>query len=221
MKRALLGILACVGLALVFGEGRVEALSFTKASKIVTVTITVTPSPAPVAFRATRFGFAAYHPVPVIAQSQPQGRAPVKMVTKVDPNAQYLHYIPGAGNDALTVPYGLSTWPCVFQIYAQYPTKWQLNDWAFGTGTGGTSYFPLMNSPTPSYLSWLAQPPATNNNGGVFTTFYNNGTPGQLTSQSAAGGSQQFCVDLQINVPNSQAPGTYTAPIQYVLTVFQ
>jgi hypothetical protein len=203
-----------------FGDSRnADALTATKAYKIITVTVVVTPSPivyVPVPGTAR---FASYHTVAaplVVAQAAPaQGNIPVTMQTKADPNYNYLHFVPHTLT--LNAPYGVTSYSCVYEVYASYPTYWTLNDWGFGTGSGGTAGFPLLNYPATSDLAWEASTIGVTS----WTPFYNNGTPGQRTTQLTGGGTVQFCVDLQVTVPTTQVPGTYSAPIQYTLTVTQ
>lgn len=222
MRRTLtLLVLALVAAAVAFfGDSRnADALTATKAFKIITVTVVVTPSPVAYLQAPGTARFASYHadaaPQVIAQAAPPQGNTPVTMQTKADPNYIYLHFVPH--NTTIYAPYGVSSFSCVYEVYASYPTFWSLADWGFGTGTGGTAGFPLLNYPSTSDLAWEASTIAVTS----WTPFANSGSPGQRTTQMSAGGTVQFCVDLQVTVPTTQVPGTYTAPIQYTLTVTQ
>lgn len=211
--------IAAAGVAFFGDSHNADALTATKAYKIVTVTVVVTPSPVAYRLAPGTGRFASFHadaaPLVVAQAAAPQGNVPVTMQTKADPNYNYLHIVPH--NLTLQAPYGVSTASCVYEVYASYPTYWTLNDWGFGTGAGGTAGFPLLNYPSTSDLAWEAATIGVT----TWTPFYNNGSPGQRTTQMTGGGTVQFCVDLRVTVPTSQVPGTYTAPIQYTLTVTQ
>lgn len=153
-------------------------------------------------------------PVPMLlaqisAQPTP---VPVRFTAKADPNALYLRLIPSSAT--LTVPYGTTTWPCVFQVFTYYTNSYQLNDWAYGTAASGTGSYPMMNYPTASYLSW-----AVPDFSATFHTYANSGTPGEKVWTGTAGQTQQHCVNLKIVVPNTQPAGTYSAIAQYTLIV--
>ncbi|MDB5093401.1 MAG: hypothetical protein JWO85_1502 [Candidatus Eremiobacteraeota bacterium] len=149
----------------------------------------------------------------VTAQPTP---VPVRFNAKPNPNSIYLHIVPnGAVSLPLQVPYGTSTWPCVFQVFTYYPTSHFLTDWALNTtNTAQTGTFPMMNYPTVSYLSWAVPDFAA-----TFHAYANSGSPGERTWSGTAGQTQQHCVDLKIVVPNTQASGNYTAWAVYSLIV--
>jgi hypothetical protein len=151
-----------------------------------------------------------------IAQSSAQPPAvPVKFVAKPDPNAAFIHIVPHT--PTLNAPYGITTFTCVFEVYTFYTNTYKLLDWGYGTSKtagSGAGTFPIENYTTVSYLSW-----AVPDFSAVFTPYNNAGPPGETTWTGAANQAQQHCVDLKLNVPNSQAAGTYTATVQYNLYV--
>jgi len=217
-----------------------DAIQFTRAYKTVNMTVIVTPSPTPVAAvqppafvrHAQAVAALASNPygrgIMRIANStastydvapgapfqiaQVQGNTPVQFVAKVDPTAAYLHIIPGSGGLVLNAGYGPNTFTCVYQVYAFYPNTWKLTDWGAGTVQNAAGTFPIMNYPTASYMSWLAEGVTT-----TYKAFANSGTPGENTFLGTAGVSQQVCFDISLNVPASQPPGTYAAAVQYTL----
>lgn len=210
----LLAVTAALVTLALSSQRSADALTATKAYKVIGLTVVVTPSPIAMSFRVHT---AAYRPAPiVIAQAAPvQGNVPVTLQTKADPNYQYLHFIPG--NTTLNVPYGISHFSCVYQVYVSYPYAWTLTDWGFGTGPSASNVFPIQDYPQASNLAWEAASIGVTS----WTNMYNNGAPGQLTYRSTAGSTLTFCVDIQITVPATQPAGTYSAPIEYTLTVSQ
>jgi hypothetical protein len=158
----------------------------------------------------------------MIAQTQAQpSPVPVQFNAQADPNAAYLKIVPGTGGYSFNVPYGTTPESCVFNITTYYTTAYTLTDWGYGTASSnGNSSYPIYNYPTVSDLSWtigsvvpLPSPTPT------WTKMYNEGTPGQTVWNKAAGVSYTGCISLEIIVPTTLAPGTYTAAIQYNLQV--
>ena len=138
---------------------------------------------------------------------------PVRFNAKPDPNAMYLRIIPHISE--LDVPYGTTTFACVFEVYTFYTTIYSLTDWAYGTThTVSNGSYPMQNYNSTSYLSWNT--PDFNL---TWHPYANSGTPGESVWTGTASQAQQHCVDLRIVVPNSQPPGTYTATAQYTLIV--
>lgn len=248
MKRSnLAGFLALAAVAVLCVFSQADALQSTKAYKVMMVTFVVTPSPTPLAFakpvthpaapvanipvppelaklfadpfspqQVASSGSAFDVPPAMVAQAAPvQGSpVPVQFVVKPDPNAAYLHLV-GPSLSEYDVPYGTTKVTCAFQVFTYYTTIYKLTDWAYGTvHSGGTPAFPMENYPITSYLSWAVPDFST-----TLHAFSNGGTPGEQTWAGTAGQSQQHCVDLTITVPASQPPGTFPAPIQYVLIV--
>jgi hypothetical protein len=242
-------IFALVALAVVAAlavVSQADALQAQKAYKEMVVTIIVTPSPAPVGFLrpaaravapaavSAQFARLVADPftgpaqiasspsawdVPpglTIAQASAQPPPiPVQFVAKPDPNAAFIHIVPHT--PTLNAPYGLSTWPCVFEVYTFYTNTYKLLDWGYGTSKtsgSGSGTFPIENYSTVSFLSW-----AVPDFSPVFTPYNNAGPPGETTWTGTASQAQQHCVNLKLNVPNSQAAGTYTATVQYNLYV--
>lgn len=151
-----------------------------------------------------------------VAQPTP---VPVRFNAKADPNSLYLKIIPNIpANGELDVPYGTTTFPCVFKVFTYYTTAYSLADWAYGTVSNGSGSYPMENNPTTSYLSWAAPDFSA-----TFHTYANFGAPGERVWTGTAGQSQTHCIDLQIVVPNSLAPDPnppyYTAIAQYTLYV--
>jgi hypothetical protein len=240
---ALLALAVVAALAVV---SQADALQAQKAYKEMIVTIIVTPSPAPVGFvrppapaaapAAALAQFAqlvadpfagpaqiasspsAWDVAPgvTIAQSSAQPPpVPVKFVAKPDPNAAFIHIVPHT--PTLYAPYGITTFTCVFEVYTFYTNTYKLLDWGYGTSKtsgSGSGTFPIENYSMTSYLSW-----AVPDFSPTFTPYNNAGPPGETTWTGTAGQAQQHCVDLKLNVPNSQAAGTYTATVQYNLYV--
>ena len=146
----------------------------------------------------------------ITAQPTP---VPVRFNAKANPNGIYLHII--THTSSFNVPYGPSTFACAFEVFTYYPTSHYLTDWALNTtNTVQTGTYPMMNYSTTSYLSW-----AVPDFSSTFHPYANSGSPGEKTWSGAAGQTQQHCVDLTIVVPNTQAPGTYTAWAVYSLIV--
>jgi hypothetical protein len=113
------------------------------------------------------------------------------------------------------VPYGTTSFACVFEVFTYYPTIHYLTDWALNTtNTAQTGTYPMMNYPTTSYLSWAVPDLAA-----TFHAYANSGSPGERTWAGTAGQTQQHCVDLTIIVPNTQPSGSYTAWAVYSLIV--
>ncbi|MDB5040085.1 MAG: hypothetical protein JWN27_811 [Candidatus Eremiobacteraeota bacterium] len=150
----------------------------------------------------------------ITAQPTP---VPVRFNAKPDPNAAYFRIIPHTS--VLNVPYGTTTFACVFEIFTHYTTAHSLADWAWGTtNTAQAGTYPMQNNPTTSYLSWAVPDLAA-----TFHAYANAGSPGEKTWSGLAGQTQQHCVDLTIVVPNSQPPDPtppyYNATAQYTLIV--
>ena len=230
MKRLVLAALLLLAAGVALSGRNATALQSIKAYKEIVLTIQVTPSPVaylpqtrPVlpalASDRVQVADASSYDVPmgiipppqVIAQATPQGRIPVSFKTIPDPTATYLHEVPHS--TSTSVPYGTSLWTCPYEIYAYYTTAWKVTDWGYGTVASASGSFPIENYPTASYLMWDI--PSIGNN--TFAAFANSGSPGQTSFSGTAGVSQQNCINLQITVPNSLAPGFYTAVIQYNL----
>jgi hypothetical protein len=151
-----------------------------------------------------------------VAQPTP---VPVKFVAKPDPSALWLKIIPNIpANGELDVPYGTTTFPCVFKVFTFYTTTYTLVDWAYGTVASGSGSYPMENYPTTSYLSW-----AVPDFSATFHTYANSGPPGEKVWTGLASQSQTHCIDLKIVVPNSLPPDPnppyYTAIAQYTLYV--
>jgi hypothetical protein len=147
----------------------------------------------------------------ITAQPAP---VPVRFNAKPDPNAAYFRIISHI-TQPLQVPYGPSSFACVFEVFTSFPTAHFLTDWAWNsTNAAQAGTFPMMNNPTPSYLSWAVPDFAA-----TFHVYANAGSPGERTWAGTAGQSQQHCVDLKFAVPNTQASGPYTATAQYTLIV--
>jgi hypothetical protein len=247
-RRNLFGLLALAVLAVLTVVSQADALQAQKAYKEMVVTVIVTPSPAPVGFLKQSAPPASV-PVPAayevaqlledpfgavqvassaaawdvapgagaqVAQSTAQPTpVPVQFVAKPDPNAAYLRLIPHT--PTISAPYGTTTYPCVFEIFTFYTNTYSLTDWGYGTSktSGSTSgTFPIENYSMTSYLSWAVPDFAA-----TFHAYNNSGPPGETTWSGAKNQSQQHCVDLTLNVPNSQPAGTYTAVVQYNLYV--
>lgn len=229
--RNIFALLVLVLAALAVGS-QADALTGLKTYKEVVISIQITPSP--VAFAPPQLPkYTALVDAPVqiassgaswdvppapfeIAQTSVQPPpVPVQFVAKPDPNSQYLKVIP---HTALwNVPYGNSTLPCAFELYTYYTNSYKLQDWGYNTTkTGGANSgtFPVENYPTVSYLSWNV--PDIN---AIITPYWNQGAGGELTWSGNVGQAQQHCVNLSLNVPNSQPAGTYTAVVQYSLYV--
>lgn len=220
MRRSnLLVALAIAALATLVVLGQAEALQTVKAYKVFTVNIMVTPSPTPVAFARpwsapdAGISFASLRaPDAQVAQTSSQGApVPVQFITKSDPFAQYLKVV--VNTPTIQVPYGPSSYTCVFTVFTYYPTAYTLSDWGFGTSTSGSGSFPVMNYPTASYLSWTVPDLSS-----TTTVYANQGSPGQKAWSGTAGQSQTHCVNLTINVPNTQPAGAYQAVLEYSMT---
>jgi hypothetical protein len=246
LKRAALLWLGFFAIVVACGGGGDPAYASTllnKTLKVFTINVVVTPSPTPVGFIAPHqkaatiakaaaltanpyggparvaFGPARFDipmlgpaaPPMVVAQSSPQGSVPVQFVAKPDPNATFLHFVPHMST--LFAGYGTNpTYTCAFEIYGFMTSTWKVIDWGWNTVASGTGTFPIENLPQASFMSWSAEGVSTK-----FTTVYNGGSPGEVTFTGTANVSQQHCIDLQVTVPTSLAPGTYTAAIQYTL----
>ena len=245
----LLALLALGTVAALAVFSQADALQTTKAFKEEVLTIVVTPSPSPLAMhwpmhqrgaapaRAVAVAPAIARmvadpyagplqvassgavwdvaPGPIMigqlsAQATP---VPVRFVAKADPNALYLRIIPHLTE--LDVPYGTTTFACVFEVYTYYTATYILTDWAYGTvHTVQAGSFPMLNYSTTSDLSW-----AVPDFSATWHPYANSGTPGEQVWTGLASQAQQHCVSLQVVVPNTQAPGTYTATAQYTLIV--
>jgi hypothetical protein len=240
-------LLALAVLTVLAGFSQADALQSLKTSKLVVITVVVTPSPAPVgmlrpaapaavpARPAVAFArlvddpFAGPRQIaasgtawdvapgagPMIAQVAPvqPPPVPVQFNAKADPNSIYLHVI--QHTPELDVPYGTTVFPCAFEVYTFYDkATYALNDYGQGTSKSGTGTYPIENFPANSYLSW-----ATPDFSPTFHAYWNSGAPGEKVWTGAMNQAQQHCVDLSIVVPNSLAPDTYTAVIQYNLLV--
>jgi hypothetical protein len=188
-------------------------------------TVTVTPSPAPLGYspqRAVRGAVArrelaravvpAGGPLLVAQVTSAQKSAKVNVQTKLDPTGAYLKLAPNGV--AVNAAYGANTYLCAFKINAYFTYPWKVTDWVYGSSTGGGGAFPTYNYPTTSALAWSVQGVSTQ-----FTPYANQGSPGELTFSGAANVSKSLCVDLQLNVPNALAAGTYSTNIQYNLYV--
>jgi hypothetical protein len=245
----LLALLALGTMAALAVFSQADAVQTTKTYLYQPVTFVITPSPAPVVMHraprpeapaATTVGVApaiarlvadpfagplqvassgsAWDVAPsglMIAQAitaQPTP-VPVRFTAKANPNYQYLHIVPHTLS--FNVPYGTSSFACVFEVFTYYPRVHYLTDWAKDTtNTPQTGAYPMMNYPTASYLSWAVPDFAA-----TLHAYANSGAPGERTWAGAAGQTQQHCVDLQIIVPNTQPPGSYTAWAVYSLIV--
>ncbi|HEX3466751.1 MAG TPA: hypothetical protein VHT05_01470 [Candidatus Elarobacter sp.] len=243
MRRNIFALGALVVLAVLVVVSQADALQAQKAYKEMTITVTVTPSPAPPSSFVQPPAAAATAQVAALLADPPAGPAqiayagpswdvapgggiqiaqvqvqptpvPVQFVAKADPNAAYLHIVPHT--PSLNAGYGQTVFTCVFEIYTFYTTIYSLTDWGYGTlKTGATPYFPIMNYPTTSDLSWTVPDLAPTK----VTPYNNSGPPGETTWTGTANQAQQHCINLTLNIPNSQPPGIYTATIQYNLYV--
>jgi hypothetical protein len=246
------GLLALAVVAVLVAFSQADALQSLKASKVYFLTIEISPTPAPVGFakpahapsqreRSSQLaalvadpaagpamvalGPTAWDVAPgpaMVAQSSVQGSpVPVQFVVKPDPNANFLKIIPHAG-PIVTVPYGVTTLPCAFEIFTFFTTAYNLDDWGFQTTISGSGVgFPVNNFPMTSNLAWSAQSVST-----TFSPYKNSGSPGEKTWIGTAGQTQQHCIDLKITVPASTPwmdpsgrPHDYAANIQYALYV--
>ncbi len=245
MRRSnVVALVALAVLSVFAGFSQADALQSVRASKDEVITVVITPSPAPVGFfhraappaapapaaafvarlfddpfspRQIASAGAAWDVAPgggtMIAQSAQPGGVPVQFVAKPDPNSLYLKLIDHTPE--LDVPYGTTVFPCAFEIYTYYDkATYALNDYGSGTSKNGTGAYPVMNYPATSFLSW-----STPDFSPTFAAYWNSGSPGEKVWSGALKQAQQHCVDLKIVVPNSQAPLTYTAVIQYNLLV--
>lgn len=231
------------------GFSQADALQSLRATKNVVINVVVTPSPPPVAFlhraapapapavpataalafaklledpfagpRTIAASSTAWDVAPgggtMIAQSTVQPPpVPVQFNAKPDPNAIYLHVI--LHTPDLNVPYGTTVFPCAFEVYTFYDkATYALNDYGQGTSKTGTGTYPIENFPASSYLSW-----AVPDFSPTFHQYVNSGAPGEKVWTGLMNQAQQHCVDLSIFVPDSLAPGAYTAVIQYNLLV--
>ena len=245
----LLALLALGTVAALAVFSQADALQTTKAFKEEVLTIVITPSPSPLAMHwpmhhagAAPARVVAVAPaiarmvadpyagpamlassgstwdVPpqsvMIAQLTTQPTpVPVRFVAKADPNALYLRIIPHLSE--LDVPYGTTIFPCVFEVYTYYTASYILTDWAYGTvHTVQAGTFPMLNYSTTSDLSW-----AVPDFSATYHPYANSGTPGEQVWTGTASQAQQHCINLQVVVPNTQPPGTYTATAQYTLIV--
>jgi hypothetical protein len=218
----------------VLSQKGADATSVQYTAKQLVITIVVTPSPIsalPHSLPASKViaqdnqypivqlahktarqaGNISYHKDFLVALAT-QGNTPVKINTKADPTAAFLHLTPN--NFTLNAAYGANTYLCAYRVFAQYPTQnWEVTDWVYGTtASGGGGVFPTWNAPSTSNLSWLAEGITS-----VYATFSNGGSPGQKTFSGNKGTSQNACIDLSLTVPNGTPAGTYTTVIQYNL----
>jgi hypothetical protein len=241
LKRIGLFLILAIAGVLAFARTPANALSGSTSIFLEeTVTIIVTPSPTPVGFvpatpalsvprQVASSGASIYDVAPIsvleppvmVAQATPQGPIPVTFQAIANPNAKFLHSVPNSNptannqNNTLLAPYGTTVFTCVYQIFTDETVAYSLTDWAFGTASGaGSGTYPLQNTPTTSFASWEAEQTTTS-----FAAFANSGSPGQLDWDGTANVSQQHCIDWQVTVPTTLAPGTYTATVQYNLNV--
>ncbi len=225
---------------IIAGIASAPAATVTKTYKEYPITILVTPSPvaalpgktpnlasqpAPVVDPLAGHTMVAsantvFYDVPVgpieallprtIAQTNPQRSVPVQFNAKADPYANYLRVMPQTS--PLMAGYGTTTFTCAVKVYGYFATQWRVVDWVYGTANGAAGSYPSFNYPTPSDISWLAQGVTTS-----FTTFYNNGPPGELAIYGTAGQAKTVCIDLSVVVPSSQPSGYYSTTVQYTL----
>ena len=216
------------------GMSRVEALQSTKTYKVMQVTFQVTPTPVAFAPHAAQAQLAAapvpFQPQPVLVAStdtlawdvppmfqlaqvsaQPSP-VPVQFVTQADPNAQYLKIVYETAQP-LPAGYGANSYSCPLEIFTYYTTAYTLADYGYGTSSGASGTYPIENYPTTSYLTFAPSPNPT------FTPFSNDGTPGGTVWSGTAGQSITNCLNLNLTVPSTLAPGTYTASVQFNLNV--
>jgi len=245
LRRNIFALLALGVLAALTVVSQADALQAQKAYKEMTITITVTPSPAPtggyvpappaapaaavalaaqlladpyagparVAFAGPAWDVSPGGGLQVAQVSTQPTPVPVQFVAKADPNAAYLHIVPHT--PSVNAGYGKTVFPCAFEIFTFYTNTYSLTDWGYGTlKTGATPYFPIENYPTISYLSWTVPDFSA-----TVTPYNNSGPPGETTWTGAKNQSQQHCINLTLNVPNSQPAGLYTATVQYNLYV--
>jgi hypothetical protein len=247
LKRTnIFALLALAVVAVLAVISQADALQAQKAYKEMIVTIIVTPSPAPVGFLRPAAPRPPAAPAPAayarlvadpysgpvqvaasgsawdvapgvtIAQATVQPPpVPVQFVAKPDPNAAFIHIVPHT--PTLNAPYGITTFTCVFEVYTFYTNTYKLLDWGYGTSKtsgAGSGTYPIENYSAQSFLSW-----AVPDFSPVFTPYNNAGPPGETTWTGLKNQAQQHCIDLTLNVPNSQPAGTYTATVQYNLYV--
>jgi hypothetical protein len=244
LTRNIFALIALAVLATLTVVSQADALQAQKAYKEMTITVVITPSPAPmgfvrpaapasaaqvaqaaqlladpfggparVAYAGPAWDVAPGDGVQVAQVSTQPTPVPVQFVAKADPNAAYLHIIPYT--PTLNAGYGKTVFSCVFAIFTFYTTAYSLTDWGYGTlKTGATPYYPIENYPTVSYLSWNV--PDFNT---TVTPYNNSGPPGETTWTGTANQTQQHCINVTLNVPNSEPPGLYTATVQYNLYV--
>ncbi len=218
---------ALVGAAALVGFGlRAEATTVQYTTKVVSISVLVTPSPAPVGFlspqRAVRTALRrrelaravpqAAAPLVVAQVTSSQKSAKVNVTTKADPTGAYLKISPN--NLALSAQYGTNTYLCAFKINATFVYAWKVTDWVYGSSSGAAGVFPSYDYPTTSDLAWSAEGFSTK-----YTSYANQGSPGELAFSAAANTSKSVCIDLKLTVPNTVAAGSYSTAIQYNLYV--
>jgi hypothetical protein len=236
--RQLLFVLTALVAAVVGLASGAGATTTTLTQKQVVITIVITPPPsayhqsgpplapffadriaalfgpvaAPAPPAAARFADDKGAARPVIVAAATQGNVPVAINVKTDPTGQYLHIV--QNQTTLNAGYGTNTFTCPYSVYGYWTAGWHVNDWIYGTATSGTGPWPGYNYPTTSNLAWKAEGVTT-----TFTAFSNSGSPGQTTFTGPTGASKTVCIDLQLTVPTTVAPGTYQVPINYQMIV--
>ena len=147
----------------------------------------------------------------VVAQTSAQKSLKVEAEITPNPNATLLTSDAPGYTVTLNAEAGVTaTFPCVYHVKVQTAiTTWQLKHGLSADFTNGTTSWSGADVANNSYIS-TPQPTAT-----PFAVFADNGGVWAILGNNT--GTQQYCVDLTLNIPISTAQGTYSSNAIYTL----
>lgn len=161
-------------------------------------------------FEAQQLHFTQLAPS-VVAQSQAEKSVKVEAEITPNPNATLLTSDAPGYAVTLNAEAGVTaTFPCAYHVKVQTTiTNWQLKHGLSADFTNGSANWSGNDLANNSYIT-TPLPTST-----PFQVFADNGGTWSILGTNS--GTQQYCVDLTLNIPISTAQGTYSSNAIYTL----